>query len=81
MCEGRAGAAGVLAEPAARCSSCVGRPEQTGAATGMNTVMRSLGGSVGSQVGASIIAGTVVGNSLPTEHGFAVAFLLTHEAA
>jgi EmrB/QacA subfamily drug resistance transporter len=50
-------------------------PEQTGVATGMNTVMRSLGGSVGSQIGASIIAATVVGQALPTEHGFTVAFV------
>jgi EmrB/QacA subfamily drug resistance transporter len=51
-------------------------PEQTGVATGMNTVMRSLGGSVGSQIGASVIAATVVGNALPTEHGFTVAFVV-----
>jgi EmrB/QacA subfamily drug resistance transporter len=52
------------------------RPEQTGVATGMNTVMRSLGGAVGSQIGASIIAATVVGDALPTEHGFTLAFVV-----
>ena len=52
------------------------RPEQTGVATGMNTVMRTLGGSVGSQIGASVIAATVVGQALPTEHGFTIAFLV-----
>jgi EmrB/QacA subfamily drug resistance transporter len=56
------------------------RPEQTGVATGMNTVMRSLGGSVGSQIGASVLAATVVGHSLPTEHGFTVAFIVAATA-
>ena len=55
-------------------------PCQTGVATGMNTVMRSLGGSVGSQIGASVIAATVVGNGLPTEHGFTVAFVVAAAA-
>jgi EmrB/QacA subfamily drug resistance transporter len=50
------------------------RPEQTGVATGMNTVMRTIGGSVGGQVVASILAGTVVAGTLPSEHGFTVAF-------
>jgi EmrB/QacA subfamily drug resistance transporter len=56
------------------------RPDQTGVATGMNTVMRTLGGSVGSQIGASVIAATVVGQALPTEHGFTVAFVVAATA-
>ncbi|HEY1540272.1 MAG TPA: MFS transporter [Solirubrobacteraceae bacterium] len=56
-------------------------PDQTGVATGMNTVMRTLGGSVGSQIGASVIAGTVVGAAtVPTEHGFTVAFIVAAAA-
>jgi EmrB/QacA subfamily drug resistance transporter len=56
------------------------RPDQTGVATGMNTVMRTLGGSVGSQIGASVIAATVVGQALPTERGFTIAFVIAAAA-
>jgi EmrB/QacA subfamily drug resistance transporter len=52
-------------------------PRQTAVATGVNTVMRTLGGAVGGQVGASLIAGTVVASSLPTEHGYTLAFFLS----
>jgi EmrB/QacA subfamily drug resistance transporter len=56
------------------------RPQQTGVATGMNTVMRTLGGSVGAQIGATVIAGTVVGDALPTEEGFVLAFVTSAAA-
>jgi MFS family permease len=56
------------------------RPDQTAVATGMNTVMRTLGGSVGSQIGASVIAATVVGQALPTEQGFTIAFVIAAAA-
>jgi MFS family permease len=52
-------------------------PRQTAVATGVNTVMRTLGGAVGGQIGASLIAGTVVAASLPTEHGYDLAFFLS----
>jgi MFS family permease len=52
------------------------RPDETGVATGMNTVMRSIGGSIGAQVGAGVLAANLTAASVPTEHGFTVAFAL-----
>jgi EmrB/QacA subfamily drug resistance transporter len=50
------------------------RQEQTGVATGMNTVLRTVGGAFGGQLAATFIANTVVGDALPTEHGYTLAF-------
>lgn len=54
---------------------------QTGVASGVNTIARSVGGSLGSQVSATIVAGSVVASTgLPSEHGFAAAFLASAAA-
>jgi EmrB/QacA subfamily drug resistance transporter len=48
---------------------------QTGEATGFNALVRSVGASLGTQVMAAILAGSVIaGSTLPTEHGFTIAF-------
>jgi EmrB/QacA subfamily drug resistance transporter len=51
-------------------------PSQTGVATGMNANVRTIGGAIGSQIVASVIAGTVVAGALPTEHGYALSFIV-----
>jgi EmrB/QacA subfamily drug resistance transporter len=51
-------------------------PEQTGVATGMHILMRTLGGAVGTQVAASVLSSTVSDDGLPTQHGFAIAFVI-----
>jgi MFS family permease len=51
------------------------RQEQTGVATGMNTVMRTLGGAFGGQLAATFLADNLIrGSSLPTDHGYTLAF-------
>ena len=51
-------------------------PSQTGVATGMNANVRTIGGAIGSQIVASLIAATIVGNALPKESGYEVAFIV-----
>jgi MFS family permease len=50
---------------------------ETGEATGVNTVMRNIGSSVGAQVAGTIIATHVLGNGLPDNAGFKIAFLIS----
>src|SRR5438876_10406199 len=58
------------------------RPTETGVATGMNTVMRTVGGVVGGQVGAALLAAhTIPGTSVPSLHGYEVAFGIAAAAA
>ena len=49
-------------------------PGETGIATGMNTVTRSVGGAFGGAAVASILAGSASGGSVPSAHGFTLAF-------
>ncbi len=50
---------------------------ETGEATGVNTVMRNIGSSLGAQVAGTIIATHVLGNGLPENAGFEIAFLIS----
>ncbi|TMM05569.1 MAG: MFS transporter [Actinobacteria bacterium] len=50
---------------------------ETGEATGVNTVMRNIGSSLGAQVAGTIIATHVLGNGLPENAGFKIAFLIS----
>jgi EmrB/QacA subfamily drug resistance transporter len=52
------------------------RQDQTGVATGMNTVMRTLGGALGAQVAGTFLANNLAGDGLPTEHGYALGFVM-----
>jgi EmrB/QacA subfamily drug resistance transporter len=50
-------------------------PTETAVATGMNNVVRTVGGVIGAQVAAVLLAATAVaGTSVPSEHGFVLAF-------
>jgi len=40
----------------------------------MNTVMRTLGGALGAQLAATLLAGHLGAHSLPTSHGYGLAF-------
>jgi hypothetical protein len=49
--------------------------DEVGVATGINLVMRTIGMAVGSALSAAILAASVPGGStLPSEHGYVVAF-------
>ena len=50
---------------------------ETGEATGVNTVMRNIGSAVGAQVAGTIIATHVLGNGLPENAAFTIAFLIS----
>ena len=50
---------------------------ETGEATGVNTVMRNIGSSLGAQVAGTIIATHILGNGLPENVGFEIAFLIS----
>ena len=52
------------------------RPDQTGVATGMNAVMRTIGGAIGGQVAASLLAASLLADGYPSEHGYAVTFIV-----
>ncbi len=52
------------------------RPDQTGVATGMNAVMRTIGGAIGGQVAASILSASLLGDGLPSEHGYTLSFTI-----
>jgi MFS family permease len=54
---------------------------ETGEATGVNTVMRNIGSSLGAQVAGTIIATHVLGNGLPDNAGFKIAFLISAAGA
>jgi EmrB/QacA subfamily drug resistance transporter len=54
---------------------------ETGEATGVNTVMRNIGSSLGAQVAGTIIATHVLGNGLPDDTGFRIAFLISAAGA
>ena len=54
---------------------------ETGEATGVNTVMRNIGSSLGAQVAGTIIATHVLGNGLPENAGFKIAFLISAAGA
>jgi EmrB/QacA subfamily drug resistance transporter len=52
-------------------------PTETGIATGMNTVMRTIGSQIGAQLGAALLAAHTIGRtSVPSEHGYQIAFLI-----
>jgi hypothetical protein len=58
------------------------RPTETGVATGMNTVMRTVGGVIGGEVGAAILTAHLIpGTSVPSLHGYEVAFGIAAVAA
>jgi EmrB/QacA subfamily drug resistance transporter len=53
-------------------------PTQTGEAIGFNALVRSVGASVGTQVSAAVLAGSAAaGSPLPTDDGYATAFLVS----
>jgi MFS family permease len=54
---------------------------ETGEATAVNTVMRNIGSSLGAQVAGTIIATHVLGNGLPQNAGFKIAFLISAAGA
>ena len=57
-------------------------PTQTGEAIGVNALVRSVGASLGTQVSAAVLsASAVAGSSLPTDRGYAVAFLVSAAVA
>ena len=49
---------------------------QTGVATAMNSNLRSIGGALGTGISTSIIVSSLLASGLPSEHGYALAFLL-----
>jgi EmrB/QacA subfamily drug resistance transporter len=58
------------------------RPTETGVATGMNTVMRTVGGVIGGEIGAAILTAHLIpGTSVPSLHGYEVAFGIAAAAA
>jgi MFS family permease len=52
-------------------------PHQTSEATGFNTMIRAVGFSLGAQACAAVLSTGATHGSLPTEHGFTVAFTLS----
>ena len=46
-----------------------------GIATGINTIMRTVGGAFGAATGTAIVAAHIARSGLPTERGYAIAFL------
>jgi MFS family permease len=53
-------------------------PTQTGEAIGVNALVRSVGASLGTQISAAILAGSAAaGSALPTDGGYAAAFLIS----
>jgi MFS family permease len=58
------------------------RPTETGVATGMNTVMRTVGGVIGGEIGAAILTAHLIpGTTVPSLHGYEVAFGIAAAAA
>jgi len=58
------------------------RPTETGVATGMNTVMRTVGGVIGGEIGAAILTAHLIpGTTVPSLHGYEVAFAIAAAAA
>jgi EmrB/QacA subfamily drug resistance transporter len=49
---------------------------ETGEATGVNTIMRNVGAAIGAQAAGTVIASHVLGNGLPANSGFTLAFLI-----
>jgi len=49
---------------------------ETSEASGVNTIMRNAGAAAGSAVAGSVLAAHVAPNGLPTDAGFALAFLI-----
>jgi MFS family permease len=49
---------------------------ETSEASGVNTIMRNAGAAAGSAVAGSMLAAHIAPNGLPTDAGFAVAFLI-----
>jgi MFS family permease len=51
---------------------------EVGIATGINTITRTVGGAFGAAVATAILTGhTIGGSSLPSEHAYTVAFVLS----
>ena len=58
------------------------RRTETGVATGMNTVMRTVGGVIGGEIGAAILTAHLIpGTTVPSLHGYEVAFAIAAAAA